>query len=66
MKTSINLNPHQAEAVDKLESGKILWGDVGSGKSITSLYFYNKNYSDLPLLIITTPKKRDDGEWLEE
>ena len=66
MKTSINLNPHQAEAVDKLESGKILWGDVGSGKSITSLYFYNKNYSDLPLLIITTPKKRDDGEWLDE
>ena len=64
--TDISMYEYQLEAIDKLQSGMILWGNVGSGKSRTSLYFYCKNYSDKKLLIITTAQKRNNGEWLEE
>ena len=63
-------------ALDKLRSGSVLVGGVGSGKSITAIaYFFNKvccgNYEDLsaPILkprdlyIITTARKRDTFEW---
>lgn len=55
--------PHQEEAVGKLKVGNILLGGVGSGKTYTSLFFYLKYFKHLPLLIITIPKKRDDGDW---
>lgn len=61
-----NLYPHQEEALDKIRSGSILNGGVGSGKTITSLVFYKKNYSHLPLYVITTAKKRDTGDWEED
>lgn len=64
--TDISMYEYQLEAIDKLQSGMILWGNVGSGKSRTSLYFYCKNYSNKKLLIITTAQKRNNGEWLEE
>lgn len=64
--TDISMYRYQLEAIDKLQSGMILWGNVGSGKSRTSLYFYCKNYSNKKLLIITTAQKRNNGEWLEE
>ena len=39
----MNLYPHQKLAVEKLKTGSILVGGVGSGKSRTSLlYFYTK------------------------
>lgn len=39
----IELNSHQLEAIEKLKSGSILCGGVGSGKSRTALgYFYLK------------------------
>lgn len=73
----IELREYQKEAVSKLSTGSILLGGVGSGKSITSIaYFYtrvcggnlSKNNPVLPthpknLYILTTAKKRDDGEW---
>ena len=71
----IELYPHQQEAVDKLENGKVLWGDVGVGKSITGMaYWWTKVcggvLNDLSsmrtptdLIIITTAKKRDSGDW---
>ena len=69
----------QRVALNKLYSGCILCGDVGSGKSRTSLAYYftkecggsfepsyipMKNPKDL--YIITTAKKRDGKEWEEE
>lgn len=78
---AVRLYPHQWEAIDKLSSGSILCGGVGTGKSITSLaYFYifvlgggvsksgtlHPPKRDTPLYIVTTARKRDTGEWAEE
>lgn len=60
------LFPHQEEALKKLQVGKILYGDVGSGKTFTGLAFYLKNYSKKDLIVITTAKKRDEGDWDNE
>ena len=69
------LSEHQILAVEKLRTGSILVGGVGTGKSRTSLlYFYTKvldgkvNPLDCPttwcdLYIITTARKRDTLEW---
>lgn len=71
----VSLYPHQQKAVDQLGNGKILWGGVGTGKTITSIaYFYSKVckgvYGDpgslrtpRDLYIITTAKKRDSRDW---
>ena len=74
--------PHQREAIQKLRSGSILCGGVGTGKSITALgYFYEKECEGVqwtdgvsrgpmlnpkPLYIITTARKRDTHEWEKE
>lgn len=78
---SVNLYDHQKKAVEKLKTGSILCGRVGSGKSRTALaYFYTKvcggrlpsksSYSSIgkrvPLYIITTARKRDTLEWDSE
>lgn len=74
----INLYDHQKKAIEKLKTGSVLCGGVGSGKSRTSLaYFFTKvcggtidPYSPplfpKDLYIITTAKKRDSLEWDEE
>ena len=60
-----------------MKKGCILNGGVGSGKSITSLYYYfikyggsfdpyKKMLNPPNLYIITTAKKRDDMEWEKE
>ena len=67
MRSDDILYPHQREAVEKMHNGCLLCGGVGSGKSITSLYYYlYKEIPTRPLYIITTARKRDTGEWLEE
>ena len=74
----MRISEHQIEAVEKLRTGSILVGGVGTGKSRTSLlYFYTKvcngkvnpikepsEFRDL--YIITTAKKRDTKEWVLE
>lgn len=72
----MELYPHQKEALSKMKNGCILNGGTGSGKSITSIAYYfvkvcggeiEPEYVPMsdprPLYIITTAKKRDDGEW---
>ena len=59
----IELYPYQRKAVDKLHNGSVLCGKVGSGKSLTGLFYYMENHIDKPLYIITVAKKRNDREW---
>ncbi len=59
----IELYPYQRKAVDRLHNGSVLCGKVGSGKSLTGLFYYMENYIDKPLYIITVAKKRNDREW---
>lgn len=73
------LYPHQRQAIDRMFSGCILNGGVGSGKSRTGLFYYFKEqggwiedgeYTPMTkprdLYIITTAMKRDKREWEDE
>lgn len=64
---AFELYSHQLEAVRKLHSGAVLAGKVGSGKTLAALQYYKETYSkDMPLVVITTAKKRNDKDWVEE
>ena len=75
----LNLRDYQVEALEKLHTGCILCGKVGSGKSRTALAWYYKRcggdiYGERrkpaknlgELYIITTARKRDTFEWEQE
>jgi len=53
----------QREAIAKLHTGSVLVGDVGVGKSITALAYAAEKHPDSLIIVITTAKKRDSGEW---
>lgn len=75
----MKLRDYQLEAIQKMKTGCILNGGVGSGKSLTSLsYYYMQNggseifltggkhkkmKNPKDLYIITTARKRDTMEW---
>lgn len=59
----IELKPHQLEVIDKLGNGKILYGGVGTGKTVTALAYYQKYEAPKDIVVITTAKKRDDLDW---
>ena len=60
---TIELYDYQRRAVDSMHNGSVLCGKVGSGKSLTGLFYYMENHIDKPLYIITVAKKRNDREW---
>lgn len=78
--SGISLYDFQLEAVKKMHNGCILCGEVGSGKSRTSLAYYclqqNRSGNTIvygtihqtveDLYIITTARKRDTYEWDSE
>jgi len=78
-KKLINLFDYQKKAVTQLRTGSILWGGVGSGKTLTSLVYYYtvecggsifKEITPMErpkdLYVITTAKKRDSLDWNAE
>lgn len=78
----VRLYDYQLAAISKMANGCILYGGVGTGKSITALsYYYEqcggarsfltggryiKPHKQMDLYIITTAKKRDSDEWNDE
>lgn len=60
---TFSLAPHQIEAIQKLECGKVLVGGVGSGKTIAALAYFAQKAPQTPIIALTTAKKRDSGEW---
>lgn len=60
---TFELADHQREAIAKLHTGSVLVGDVGTGKSIASMVYAAQAHPDKKIIVITTAKKRDSGEW---
>lgn len=62
----VELRDHQQLALTNLSNGKILWGGVGTGKSLTALAYAKLKEPARDIYIITTAKKRDSKDWESE
>ena len=62
----VKLHPHQEEALERLKSGKVLMGGVGSGKSLVGASWALKQPNSGGIVVITTARKRDSLEWVGE
>ena len=60
---AVTLMEHQKDAIAQMANGRILYGGVGSGKTITALGYYVENESPRDIVVITTARKRDSLDW---
>lgn len=49
-----------------MANGRVLYGGVGSGKSLVSVRYYLQHHPGTPVFVITTAKKRDSLDWQRE
>lgn len=59
----MELMQHQIQALKDMHDGCVLYGGVGSGKTVTALSYYIENHKEKDVYVITTAKKRDSLDW---
>lgn len=62
----VELHPHQQEALTQMHNGCVLWGGVGTGKTITALAYAQQMEPEKQIVVVTTAKVRDSLSWERE
>lgn len=62
----VQLRRHQEDALKQMSNGCVLYGGTGSGKGFTALHYFQRNEAPKKLIVITTARKRNDGDWRRE